>query len=126
MTRWSSIKAIRESGWKGRVLPTFRPDAVVDAEYLGFQDNLKKLGEVSGEDVSTWKGYLAALRSRRAFFKKNGATATDHGHLTALTADLSLAEAERLYGRIYHGQAAGGRCGAVPGADADGDGRHER
>ena len=49
----------------------------------GFQDNLKKLGEVSGEDVSTWKGYLAALRSRRAFFKQNGATATDHGHLTA-------------------------------------------
>jgi glucuronate isomerase len=36
-----------------RVLPTFRPDAVVDAEYSGFQDNLKKLGEVSGEDVST-------------------------------------------------------------------------
>src|ERR1017187_3163892 len=53
-------QAIRASGWKGRVLPTFRPDAVVDAEYSGFQDNLTKLGEVSGEDVSTWKGYLAA------------------------------------------------------------------
>ena len=119
-------QAIKASGWKGRVLPTFRPDAVVDAEYLGFQDNLKKLGEVSGEDVSNWKGYLAALRSRRAFFKKNGATATDHGHLTALTADLPLAEAERLYERIFTGQHAAGRCGAVPGADADGDGRDER
>jgi glucuronate isomerase len=101
-------KAIRESGWKGRVLPTFRPDAVVDAEYIGFQDNLKLLGEVSGEDVSTWKGYLAALRSRRAFFKKNGATATDHGHLTALTADLPLAEAEQLYGRVYSGKMQAG------------------
>jgi glucuronate isomerase len=97
-------QAIRASGWKGRVLPTFRPDAVVDAEYSGFQDNLKTLGEVSGEDVSSWKGYLAALRSRRAFFKENGATATDHGHLTAMTADLPLAEAERLYGRIYAGK----------------------
>jgi glucuronate isomerase len=97
-------QAIRASGWKGRVLPTFRPDAVVDAEYLGFRDNLKKLGEVSGIDVSDWKGYLAALRSRRAFFKKNGATATDHGHLTAQTADLSLAEAERLYQRIFTGR----------------------
>ena len=72
-------------------MPTFRPDAVVDAEYLGFQDNLKKLGEVTGEDVSNWKGYLDALRTRRAYFKQNGATATDHGHLTALTADLPLA-----------------------------------
>jgi len=97
-------QAIRASGWKGRVLPTFRPDAVVDAEYIGFQDNLKLLGEAAGIDVSDWKGYLAALRSRRAFFKKNGATATDHGHLTALTADLSLAEAERLYQRIYTGK----------------------
>ena len=96
--------AIKASGWKGRVVPTFRPDAVVDAEFLGFQDNLKKLGEVSGEDVSNWKGYLAALRSRRAFFKKNGATATDHGHLTAQTADLPLAEAERLYQRIFSGR----------------------
>jgi glucuronate isomerase len=97
-------QAIKASGWKGRVLPTFRPDAVVDAEYTGFQENLKKLGEVSGEDVSTWKGYLAALRSRRAFFKKNGATATDHGHLTAQTADLSLQDAERLYSRVYSGK----------------------
>lgn len=97
-------QTIKASGWKGRVLPTFRPDAVVDAEYAGFQENLKKLGEVSGEDVSNWKGYLAALRSRRAFFKKNGATATDHGHLTAQTADLSLQDAERLYHRIFTGR----------------------
>jgi glucuronate isomerase len=97
-------QAIRASGWKGRVLPTFRPDAVIDAEYLGFRDNLKKLGEVYGIDVSDWKGYLTALRSRRAFFKKNGATATDHGHLTAQTADLSLQEAERLYQRIITGR----------------------
>ena len=101
-------KMIRESGWKGRVLPTFRPDAVVDAEYLGFKENLEKLGEVSGEDVSHWKGYLNALRSRRAFFKTMGATATDHGHLTALTADLPLDEATRLYERIFSGRLAPG------------------
>jgi glucuronate isomerase len=101
-------RAIKASGWKGRVIPTFRPDAVVDAEYLGFQDNLKKLGEVSGEDVSSYKGYLNALRKRRAFFKENGATATDHGHLTARTADLSWADACALYERIYAGKMQAG------------------
>ncbi len=99
--RWH--KQIRDSGWKGRVLPTFRPDAVIDAEYLGFGENLRTLGEVTGEDVSSWKGYLNALRSRRAYFKSMGATATDHGHLTAATADLSSEEAARLYERIYTG-----------------------
>ena len=101
-------RKIKESGWKGRVIPTFRPDAVVDAEYLGFQENPKKLGEVTNEDVSSWKGYLAALRKRRAFFKENGATATDHGHLTAMTADLSLSEATALYERIYTGKTNAG------------------
>jgi glucuronate isomerase len=97
-------KQIKASGWNGRVLPTFRPDAVIDVEYDGFQENLKRLGEVSGVDVSSYTGYLSALRKRRAFFKENGTTATDHGHLTAMTADLSANEASLLYERIYTGK----------------------
>jgi glucuronate isomerase len=101
-------KKIRASGWKGRVLPTFRPDAVVDAEYAGFRENLEKLGEVSGEDVSNYQGYLEALRKRRRYFIENGATATDHGHLTAMTADLSPNQASALYERIYTGKTQAG------------------
>jgi glucuronate isomerase len=97
-------KAIKESGWKGRVVPTFRPDSVIDAEYVGFLQNIEKLGQITGEDVGTWKGYLNALRSRRAFFKSMGATATDHGHLTAMTADLDPDTAASLYGRILSGR----------------------
>ncbi|HEY0307258.1 MAG TPA: glucuronate isomerase [Acidobacteriaceae bacterium] len=97
---------IKKSGWKGRIIPTFRPDAVVDAEFAGFRENLEKLGEIAGEDTSNYKGYLNALRSRRAYFKANGATATDHGHLTALTADLSPADAAKLYATIYSGKAS--------------------
>ena len=96
-------RAIRESGWSGRVLPTFRPDAVVDAEFDGFKANIERLGEITGENVANWQGYLQALRARRAFFKANGATATDHGHLTAMTADLPRHEAEDLYQRIFGG-----------------------
>lgn len=100
-----SHKAMRASGWKGRVLPTFRPDSVIDAEYAGFAENIQKLGQITGENVGTYKGYLNALRNRRAFFKSMGATATDHGHLTAQTADLSEQEASALYGRILTGRA---------------------
>jgi glucuronate isomerase len=96
-------KAIKESGWKGRILPTFRPDNVIDADQAGFLTNIRKLGEITGEDTSTWKGYLNALRNRRAFFKSMGATATDHGHPTASTADLDTDTAASLYGRIVSG-----------------------
>ncbi len=97
-------KAIRDSGWKGRVIPAFRPDSVIDGEYAGFLQNIEKLGEITGEDIGTFKGYLNALRNRRAFFKTMGCTSTDHGHLTAQTADLDPATAESLYGRILSGR----------------------
>lgn len=97
-------RSIRESGWNGRILPTFRPDSVIDAEYAGFRENIEKLGAITGEDIGTFKGYLNSLRSRRAFFKSMGATATDHGHLSAMTADLDPGMAEGLYQRILSGR----------------------
>ena len=98
-------KAIRDSGWKGRVVTAYRPDPVVDPEAIGFTDNLAKFGEMAGEDVSTWAGYLRAHENRRAFFRRAGATSTDHGHPTAFTADLPRAECEALYARVRAGKA---------------------
>jgi glucuronate isomerase len=102
--RWH--RAIRESGWSGRVIPCYRPDAVVDPEFEGFRANVERLGEMTGEDVGTFVGYLSAHRRRRAFFIGMGATATDHGHPTPRTLDLPPAEAEALYQRALKGAAA--------------------
>jgi len=95
--------AIRASGWKGRVIPTYRPDAVVDPEFEGFHANLARLGELTGEDVQGWDGYLNAHRARRAYFIARGATASDHGHATARTANLSRAEAGALFASVARG-----------------------
>ena len=102
---------LRQSGWRGRVLPTFRPDACVDPEFPGFLANVTALGTLYGEDTATWAGYIHALRNARAFFKQQGATATDHGHLTPRTAALSGAEAEALFQRVL--------APSVSAADAD-------
>ena len=98
-------KAIRESDWKARVLPTFRPDSVVDPAFDGFHANLIELGEQTGKDVAAWEGYLSALRSSRARFKALGCTATDHGHPTAQTANISSTEASGLYAKVFKGAA---------------------
>jgi glucuronate isomerase len=97
-------RKIRESGWNGRVVTTYRPDAVVDPEHEQFRSALTQFGELTGQDVHSWRGYLEAHRLRRAFFADAGATATDHGHPTARTADLSAAECERLFARVLAGQ----------------------
>jgi glucuronate isomerase len=98
-------KAICQSGWRGRILPTFRPDPVVDPEFIGFTENIATLGKLAGEDTSTWPGYLNALHSTRARFRALGCTATDHGHPTAQTADLSIAEASALFSKVLNGKA---------------------
>jgi len=61
---------------------------------------MARFAELTGEDVYDWTGYLAAHRKRRADFRAAGATATDHGHPTAATANLSRDEAERLFRTI--------------------------
>ena len=107
--RWH--KAIKASGWGGRVLTAFRPDPVVDPAFPGFRDNLEALGRIAGGEVSTFAGYLAALAERRAYFRSVGCTSTDHGHPTARTADLSPENAAALYDRV--------RTGASSAAEAE-------
>ncbi|WP_342658999.1 glucuronate isomerase [Sphingomonas sp. NY01] len=95
--------AIRASGWQGRIVTTYRPDGVIDVEHEQFAGAMERFAELTGEDVHDWHGYLAAHAKRRAAFRAMGATATDHGHPTAQTANLSTAECESLFARIVGG-----------------------
>ena len=98
-------RQIRESGWNGRVVTAYRPDAVVDPDFEGFSQNLDRLGEITGADTGSWQGYLDAHRKRRAFFKSFGATSSDHGHPSAATENLSASEAAALFDRVRTGKA---------------------
>ncbi len=103
-------QAIRASSFKGRIIPTFRPDPVVDPDFDQFQENIARLGQVTQEDTGSWQGYLSALRKRRLEFKALGCTATDHGHPTAATADLSADSAAKLFQRVTSGNADPAEC----------------
>ncbi|WP_439521883.1 glucuronate isomerase [Marivita sp.] len=108
-------KMIRDSGWGGKVVTAYRPDAVVDPEFDGFAANIEKLGELAGEDTSTWTGYLAAHRNRRAFFKSLGATSSDHGHATARTEDLPQDVAAKLFDKALQGNCTADEADAFRG-----------
>lgn len=99
-------QAIQGTPWQKRVITSFRPDDVVDASREDFAANVAKLGEMTGEDTQSWSGYLDAIRKRREWFRQMGATATDHGHPTALTADLNTSACEALFARCLKGEAS--------------------
>ncbi|PHQ81256.1 MAG: glucuronate isomerase [Coxiella sp. (in: Bacteria)] len=91
---------INETALKGRVVTTFRPDCVTDPDYENFVGNIATLGKLTDSDITCYADYLAALRTRRLYFKTMGAVATDHGHPTAKTANLSKHECETLFKRV--------------------------
>jgi glucuronate isomerase len=94
---------LADQGLGERVIPTFRPDAVVHLGRPSWQTDIEALAKVSGEDTSTYQGYLAALRQRRAAFVAAGGLATDHGHLTADTTPLTEMTAAKIYADALDG-----------------------
>jgi glucuronate isomerase len=97
--------AIKASGWTGNIRPTFRPDGVVNLDAPGWRANIDALSAVSGIDVHDYVTFIQALENRRAFFKSMGATATDHAALTPFTGELSVGDADTIFGHALKGQA---------------------
>jgi glucuronate isomerase len=97
-------RAIRASGWKGRVIPTFRPDTLFQIAAPGWPRALDALGRADGKPVRDYLGFMQALANRRAYFKSLGATATDHAVLEPVTGALEGDEAERLFQQAYQGE----------------------
>ena len=93
-------------GWKGRILPTFRPDAVVNLDTCGWKEQIDLLSSVSGIDVTGYKRFIEAMEERRAFFKKMGATATDQGATSPRTELLTEYEADAIFQRALQGKAS--------------------
>ncbi len=91
-------------GWGERVVPTFRPDAVLDVAREGWADDVVLLGERAGVDTGTYRGFVQALEERRRAFVAAGARATDHGHLGTDTTPLDDADAARVYDAALRGE----------------------
>jgi glucuronate isomerase len=89
-----------------RIIPTFRPDAVVALDAPGWPQQIERLGAASGVEVVDYRSYLRALEQRRAAFKALGALASDHAALTPYTERLSDGEAQTIFARALGGQAS--------------------
>jgi glucuronate isomerase len=97
--------AIAESGWRGKVIPTFRPDAVLRIASASWATDLALLEKAHGKPIGSFDAFVAALAERRAYFKSKGARATDHAVVEPFTQLLSAEECERLFQRARAGRA---------------------
>jgi glucuronate isomerase len=100
----SAHARLSANGFGPRIIPTFRPDAVLYVDRPGWRSDITTLGRLADIDTTSYQGYLQALRRRRQDFVAAGALATDHGHTTADTTPLPDAEAARIYADARHGR----------------------
>ncbi len=98
-------QAIRASGWKGDIRPTFRPDDVVHLLRPGWRQNINKLSDLTGIEINSYSILVKALEERRAFFKSLGAAATDSDGTSLTTGELSPQEADQIFQRALKDQA---------------------
>lgn len=65
--------------WKNvKVLPSFRPDLVLNAENPAFADYISKLQEITGKKIKDLNSMLEALGERMDYFKSCGSLVSDH------------------------------------------------
>lgn len=94
---------IKESDWRGNIVPSFRPDGVTDLSNPNWKKNIEALSEVSSIDIDSYRSFVTALENRREFFKSMGAVSTDQGVFSPYTHELSGNDADTIFLRALRG-----------------------
>ncbi|MBP1153344.1 MULTISPECIES: glucuronate isomerase [unclassified Paenibacillus] len=99
------IKLKEENDFSVAVLPAFRPDKGLEINRSTFVPWVEKLGQVSGQPISSYDHFLAALDSRARFFHSVGGTVSDHALDYVAYAETTKEEAADIFAYAMQGRA---------------------
>jgi len=98
-------KAIRDSGFETKVVPSWRPDKAMavdnESEYNEYIDKLALASEM---EINTFEDLLSALQKRHDFFAEMGCKASDHGLEQFFAAEYTNNEASEIFVKIRKGE----------------------
>lgn len=85
-------KQIAEENFEVKILPTFRPDKLLNIESDSFKTYIEKLAQVSGLTIQNFEDLLEATKLRIDYFHEVGCRLSDHGLNYACSEDFSMQE----------------------------------
>ena len=95
---------IRESGFKVKVLPAWRPDKAMSVDNTdAYNQYIDKLESVSGIQIGSYRDLIEALKKRHDFFASQGCKVADHGISSFPWAECSEKEASDIFVKIRKG-----------------------
>lgn len=98
-------KIATDESFDVQVLPAWRPDKAMNLEKPDYTDYLKKLSEVSGVEINSFKALTDALKKRLDFFEENGCRISDHSLEYVMYAPASDEEIEAIFAKRLAGEA---------------------
>ena len=98
-------KQVRESGFKVKVLPTWRPDMAMTVENpAAYRDYIDKLSKVSGVSINCFDDIVKALLIRHKYFEEQGCRLSDHGMEEFYADDFTAKELDEIFAKVYGGK----------------------
>lgn len=97
-------KRIAEDGCEVKVLPTWRPDRVMDAKDVeAYNVYINKLSEVSDVDISSYYDLIKALGIRQKYFADHGCKLSDHGLEYFYSEEFTYSEINAIFDKLRSG-----------------------
>ncbi len=100
-------KAVADSGFAVRVLPTWRSDKAgkID-EPAAWNAWMDRLAAAVGAPVRTWDDFLDAMDKRHAFFESRGCVVSDYGITEIFAAPYTTGEIKAIFKKVREGGVA--------------------
>ena len=96
-------KKLKDEKFQIKVLPTFRPDRVIDIEKEDFNIYIKKLSDVTEKEISDIYNLIDAIKKRLLYFIENGCFISDH----SIEGDFSVLTTEKEANTIFRNNLSG-------------------
>lgn len=97
-------RQIKDSGFKVKVLPTWRPDMAMAVENpQAYSSYIEKLADVSGIGINCFDDVVKALKVRHKFFEQAGCRLSDHGMEEFYADDFTPSELDAIFDKVMNG-----------------------
>lgn len=87
-----------------KILPTWRPDKIMNIEADKWQEYVTKLGDAFKTEVDDLSGLLTALQKSHDYFAEQGCVASDHGIVEPISYAVAEGDAAVIYKKAVAGE----------------------
>ena len=96
---------IKQSDWKVKVYPAFRPDKAMNADDpKSLNEYINKLEAINAKPIQNYSDYLEALKKRHDYFAENGCSVSDHGLEQIYAENYTNDEIAAIFAKIRKGE----------------------